>query len=261
MLRRKSVLICVSMLVLGFVSTGCHTTRGVMYIKPDRVGKYIKQLKEEEAASAPAPAPAKDGKNGKDGKDGKDGKAPAPAPAQPNEAELQKRYANLENVPDGNRILGGFCTDPAVKNNLFELQKLEPKCSTKVNTLSKQAKTQGILYWTFLGLTTVSGAGMVVGGVAAPSDVAGPLALGFGIATLTFAVVNGVGGFDGRQERLKLLSSRLDNYMWSLRMRIMFEVCNAKTVELARTRLKRIMTQAEMYCSEKPDDGTYHPPK
>lgn len=224
-----------------------------MYLRPERVAKYLKNRPD------PAAAPAKDAKDGKDGKGGKDGKAlkSAPPPAALEERKAEEEL--LTKIPDGDRILGGFCTDPETNSKLQEFQALQAKCRTKLKKHVNGANLNGGLYWGFLVGTAVAGGGIFLGFIPEDKALGGILSVIFGGLSLTGALVSGLGGFDGRQERHKMYAYRLDNYMWTLRIRIVSEVCNAKTVEIARIKLKQIYNQAGRMCGVHPDDGIYRP--
>ncbi len=221
-------------LLLSVTSWGCSSTRGVMFIKPMRVGKYLAQhgyndLKNKKNLTS----------------------------AEKKKLAHQKL---MSKVPDGDRILGGFCTDSQVVAQLNELQTIQSQCQKKLKYHTDRAAVQGTLYWSFLLGTVGTGTAMIIGGVAASKDAAPVLAVLFGGLTLSSALISGIFGFDGNQERHKLRAQRLDNYMWTLRVRIVSEVCNAKSVEIARAKLKRIQQRTRYFCSMQPDDGIYRPP-
>lgn len=220
---------CLALFAL-FHLAGCQSFKNAMYLKKGRAGDFYN--KQQTALS----------------------------PAQANErARMRKLVATM---PDSNRVLGGFCTDKQVIASLDEVRKLGDDCRNRLTDFADQAHLQGRLYWGFLIASIATGAGMIIGGLA-PSDpeVKGWLAFSFGSATLTLSLINGLGGFDGRQTVLTMQAKKLDNLMWTMRLRILAEVCNAKNVTLARRQAAQIARMTRNMCVANPkDDGVYHIP-
>lgn len=223
-----ALLMCIFILLSSTI--GCTSTRKTMYLGSKRVGDYI---------------------------------AHSEGQAIRDNAELWKvRKAHLRNYPDGNRLFGGFCTDKAVKRSLKQLRALKDPCIARTTDYNEQANLQGRLFWGFLSASIVTGAGMIVGGLA-PSDpaVKGWMAFSFGAATLGLAAVSGFGGFDGKQTVFQMRAKKLDNLIWTMRLRFIAEVCNAKTVHIARQQAKQIVRMTRSMCvSNYQDDGIYRIP-
>lgn len=221
------------------VSAGCALqTRGAMYLQKERVGVYLDKTKR----------------------------------SQPPKGIDLTTYliwrGRLGEMPDGNRILGGFCTDEGVVPVLEAIDGLRPTCQKRLYKEASAANYQGKLFWGFLGFTLSSGAvaiGMGAGALAASDtgtkDILGFMAAGFGAAAFVSALVNGFGGFDARQEKYKLYTRRIDNFMWSLRQRVIVEVCNAKSRGAAVQQIVYIYNMTKRYCtSGEAGDGTYRIP-
>jgi hypothetical protein len=231
---------CSYILVCGIItisSSGCLHTRGAMYLQKERVGVFLENTQEQ-------------------------------APAKGVDLETHKKWRErLANVPDGNRILGGFCAeDEQILTVLRAIDGLRPQCQQRLYDDASSANFQGRLFWGFLGGTVLAGTGTIIfAGLALSSDTAktglGITGVIFGITTLVGALTNTLGGFDARQERYKILARRLDNFMWTLRLRVMAEVCNAKDRNTAHQQVVYIYKMTQHYCTHSlGDDGTYRIP-
>lgn len=267
---KRTILLLFS-LVLMSALTGCLTTRGVMYLGKDRVKKHLKDTADQKpSADKPAPAakPATSAPAKKDGKKDtkKDAKAAKPKVNKNLQARIktwERRRALMVSMPEGREKLGGYCTKPKVRTMLDKLEGMVGTCRQTLKKFEKQANDQGIVYWTFLGAGLAVAASSVIALALNKEDgTSTNVALGLGITGALLVSVVPIGGFDSRQERYKERARRLDNYMWSLRLRIGKEVCNATTVELAVKKLEPIMRRAKELCDgNNPDDGMYRLPE
>lgn len=212
------------------VQTGCLSTRGMMYLHPERSAAYL--AKESKPAQKKNSALV--------------------------ESAVEKARVLLRDVPDGRRRLGGFCTDPHVIKKLRTMMKVTPTCRKRLGVLQKKSNVMGVVFWSLVGATAGTGIMALVGGAAASDDIKAGVVLGFGIPMLTFALVNGLGPFSRIQDQNKAKGMRLDNYMWTLRQRVSVEVCTAPNKATAYHRLNKIAERLNYLCtSTKPDNGLY----
>lgn len=218
------------LLLAGLALSGCQSVRGVMYLKKARVGDHIARL---------------------------DKKPPGGDPVA-----WDQRKVILEKVPDGNRILGGFCTDERVQSSLRRLRKLKDACRERMISKAEESNLNSRVFWSLLSTTVVLGAGMIITGVAITDPEAkGWTAFSFGAATVAVALVNGLGGFDGRAAQLAKRARKIDNWMWTMRLRVIAEVCNAKSREVARQQADQIARSTRALCiTNVVDDGIYRIP-
>jgi hypothetical protein len=213
---------------------GCSVdVKGIMYVKKEQVGTYIDREKP----------------TGK-------------------ETLVQQDYQKiLSQVPDGDRILGGFCSQPDMQEDLKRLEELTNLCQKKLRQYTEDGNNNGRIYVGLLGGTiggglALIGAGII--GVAVPStaEAMGWVVLGFGVATLALSLANSIGGFNYKYRENKRQAVRLDNMMWTMRLRLGVQVCNASSAERARIRLRNISHMMEMTCNTNfQDDGIYRPSK
>lgn len=223
------------LMMLGSTGVGCLHTRGAMYLGKGRVGEHLEKTR---------------GQRPPDGVDF--------------DTYVTWRQ-RLSEMPDGNRVLGGFCTDSSVEPVLQAMDGLRPTCQKRLFQDASAANLQGRLFWGFLGTTIGAGATAVAfaGGAFAVSDSSAKTGLGVaaavaGTTSLLAALINGLGGFDARQERHKIQANRVDNFMWSLRQRVIVEVCNAKDRATAVQQIVYIYKMTQQYCSrDDSGDGTY----
>ncbi len=218
--------------IIALALSGCLKTRGVMYLKPKQVGVYLSETKGE-------------------------------SPPEGIDSNTWKYWREqMPKVPDGNRILGGFCTDKRVLHVLDAIDQLGPTCQKRLYREMKDANFQGKLFWSFVGVTASSGLLAIIF-AAVPIDPEARAWLGFtfGTISLTSAMVNFFGGFDARQEKFKMRAKQLDNFMWTLRLRISNEVCNAPDVQTARRQIVQIYRMTLRFCTApRKADGSYYIP-
>ncbi|TNE47484.1 MAG: hypothetical protein EP343_20145 [Deltaproteobacteria bacterium] len=228
-------------LLLGMValsSSACLNTRGAMFLGKGKVAEYLEKTR---------------------------GKNPPKGVDFDTYITWRQRMAEM---PDGNRILGGFCTDPQVVPVLEAIDDMRTTCQKRLYRDASAANYQGKLFWGFLSATLVAGAGAFAlgGGAFAVQDESTKDGLGitaavFGGLALVAALTNGLGGFDARQERHKIEARRVDNYMWSLRQRVTVQVCNAKSRGAAVQQIVYIYKLTQQYCTRaKVGDGYYTVP-
>ncbi|MEM1009102.1 MAG: hypothetical protein AAGJ35_08865, partial [Myxococcota bacterium] len=171
----------------------------------------------------------------------------------------------LRKVPDGNRILGGFCSAPELRDDLYRLQSLAQRCREKLRSLRDGGSTQGNVYAGLLTTTIVSGVAAITSGAIGAStpngqEVGAWMFFGFGTVTLIAAVINDLGGFRYRYREAKRQATRLDNLMWTMRLRVGVEVCNASSEQQAQVKLQNITHRLQSSCAEQyKDDGVYRP--
>lgn len=258
-MRNARILWLCAALSFLFGTTGCLSTRNTMYLNKKRAAAYLASLDQT------APSDKKDPK-AKDPK-AKDPKAKDPKAKDPDsesDASLvlnAKQRQLVAEVPDARKILGGYCNKPEIEAEISKMAAMTKTCQDRTDVLRYSSNLNGALFWGFLGGTVVSGAGMIAGGIL-PEDkgLAAGLAVGFGSAALLFSVINGFGGFDARQEISKMRATRLDNYMWTMRSRIVSEICNAPSEAVALRRVRGVRVRLSRYCSGKDsDDGIYRP--
>lgn len=223
------------LMILASTGTGCLHTRGAMFLGKGRVGEHLEKTR---------------GQRPPEGVDF--------------ETYITWRQ-RLSEMPDGNRILGGFCSDNSVEPVLQAIDGLRPQCQKRLFQDASSANLQGRLFWGFLGTTIGTGAAAFAfgGGAFAVSDATAKTVLGvtsavLGTSALLAALINGFGGFDARQERHKIEANRIDNFMWSLRQRVIVEVCNAKDRATAVQQIVYIYKMTQQYCSRSDSgDGIY----
>lgn len=215
--------------------SGCMSTRGIIYLNSERAGQYLAQEKRPSRSEEKVLV----------------------------EKAVEQARILLRTVPDGNRILGGYCTDPALAKQISDIQDLAPICRTKLKQYQSKSNLHSALFWSFLGATGAFGVGMSIGGFAAPDgQTRAGLVLGFGIPMLALALTTAVGPFARISSAEKTLGEHIDNYMWTLRRRISVEVCTAPNQATAAYRLAKIHRSMQTYCSEAPpDDGLYRMPE
>ncbi|MCB9643167.1 MAG: hypothetical protein H6728_08835 [Myxococcales bacterium] len=235
-LSRIFALIAVS--VLYPMLAGCTVNvKGIMYLQKERVTRYIAEKKPT-------------GKN----------------------ALVKENYQDvLKEVPDGDRILGGFCTNDEIAKEISMLRNLTQQCHRKLQKYQRDGTHNGNVYVGLLGGTIGAGALTIMAGIlgaagvfgapaSASANIGGWLVLGFGVPTLALSLANSIGGFNYRYREYKRQAIRLDNMMWTMRLRLGVEVCNARNVDRARVKVGNIRRMMEMTCAENfNDDGTYRP--
>lgn len=234
-------------LLLGPI--GCLNTRGIIYVKKDKVGTFL--------AKADGTSSEKEG-----------GKSKEPT-SQPAEASGEEppfvlntiNRASLQELPDGRKIMGGYCNEGEVKAEIQRIQEMQKVCGSRVNEFRNSANLFGGLYWGFLGATFATGAGMVASGLLIEDkNTAATLAVVFGSISLVSALTSGFGSFGARQELYKKDATKLDNYMWTVRARLLNEVCNAPSQKVAQMKAKKIGHKLKQYCTANVhDDGVYRP--
>ena len=167
----------------------------------------------------------------------------------------------LQELPEGRKILGGYCNDEQVKAEIQKIQELQKVCSSRVNEFRNGANLFGGLYWGFLGTTFATGGAMIASGLLIEDkNTASLLAVVFGSVSLVSALTSGLGAFGARQELYKKDATKLDNYMWTVRARLLNEVCNAPSEKVARMRIKKVSTKLKRFCTANiHDDGIYRP--
>jgi hypothetical protein len=210
-------------------------TRGIIYLNPQRASDYL--AKEHQ-------------------------------PKNPNARQQQIEVAVedarklLRTIPDGNRILGGYCTDPQVMQQIQQIQELAPNCREQLHVHQSNSNLHGIIFWSLLGATAATGVTMAIGGVAISDGQARvQWLLGWGIPMLSFALTNSIGPFARLQSYHRTIGERIDNYAWTLRQRISVEVCTAPNLSTAQYRLTQIYKATKQHCTVKtPDDGLYELP-
>lgn len=207
------------------------STRGVIYLNAERAGQYLAQEKKPSRSEEKVLV----------------------------EKAVEEARKLLRTVPDGNRILGGYCTDSALSKQISDIQDLAPRCREKLKIYQNKSNLHSALFWSFLGATAASGLGMAIGGFAAQDgQTRAGFVLGFGIPMLTFALTNAIGPFARISSAEKTVGERIDNYMWTLRRRISVEVCTAPNQATAAYRLAKIYRSLHSYCaSNETDDGLY----
>jgi hypothetical protein len=238
MWQKAGFLFFLSLIILPLQS-GCLVARGTLYLEKERVDTYL--------AKEQRPPEVKGDKQ------------------KEVEAAVEKSRLLLRQVPDGNRIMGGFCTQKYVLDKIQEIIDNAPKCRDKLQIYQSQSNVNGIVFWSLLGATV--GAGIAMGlGVALPQ---GPnsgslrvgLGLGFGIPMVLLAITNTTVPFSEWQDEARVKMNRIDNYMWTLRKRLQIEVCNAPSEDLALDRMDAITIDFKMMCNAPDaDDGTYRIP-
>lgn len=207
------------------------TTRGVIYLSPERSGAYLAKENKPDSGKEKVLV----------------------------EKALKEARELLRMVPDGNRILGGFCTDPTIARKIADLQDVAPQCRKKLKRYQNKSNFHSTLFWSFFGATGATGLGMALGGfLGSPGEVRAGLVIGFGSAMVALALTTTIGPFARISSRQKTLGQRLDNYMWTLRRRVTAEVCTAPNRATAAYRLAQIHRTLHTMCtSNKPDDGLY----
>ncbi len=229
--RPHAAPLVVCLLVCGLFLSGCMSTRGIIYLNPERSGAYLAKEKK------PTDSQKK----------------------QTVEAAVEKARVLLRTVPDGNRILGGYCTDSRLARQISDIQDLAPTCRVKLKKFQNKSNFHTSLFWGFLGGTAATGIAMVIGGLAPePGEVKAGLVIGFGIPMVALALTNAVGPFARIASRERTLGERIDNYMWTLRRRISVEVCTAPNRATAAYRLAQIHRRIHKWCTtDKPETGLY----
>ncbi len=221
--------------LLAPLLAGCSVNvKGIMYIHKDPVARYIAEQKP----------------TGKDA------------------LVKEKFQETLKEVPDGDRILGGFCTNEEIAKEIEMLRGITQACHRKLQKYQQDGSYNGNVYVGLLagtigaGLLTITAG--VLGAVGAfgtdSGNIGGWLVLGFGVPTLALSLANSIGGFNYRYRENYRQATRLDNLMWTMRLRLGVEVCNARNVERARVKVANIRHMMEMTCADNfSDDGTYRP--
>ncbi len=214
---------------------GCSVNvKGIMYIHKEPVARYIAEQKP----------------TGKDA------------------LVKEKFQETLKEVPDGERILGGFCTNEEIAKEIEMLRGMTQACHRKLQKYQQDGSYNGNVYVGLLAGTIGAGLLTITAGVLGAikafgtdsENIGGWLVLGFGVPTLALSLANSIGGFNYRYRENHRQATRLDNLMWTMRLRLGVEVCNARNVERARVKVANIRHMMEMTCSENfSDDGTYRP--
>lgn len=236
-LRIRLSLLPLFSLLLAF-SSGCVTSKGVLYLQTETVQDYL-------------------------------AKEQRPAPTTPEktlaEKGIEEARKTLRDVPDGDRILGGLCTETDIKQELQAIVDRAPTCRKRQQSHQTRGNTYAIVFWSLIGGTAATGAAMLIAGIAAipnPSTTAAApgLALGFGIPMFLAALTTQIAPFRRWQLESQEIAIRLDNYLWTLRKRISIEVCNAPNRQTALDALRFIASTMDASCrDEKEDDGLYRP--
>lgn len=222
----------VVLLLAAFVLNGCMTTRGILYLNPTRSGAYLS----------------------------KENKPTQKKPLVEKAVEEARKL--LRTVPDGNRVLGGFCTDNKLARQISDIQDLAPLCRKKLKKYQNKSNLYKALDWGFFGATVASGLFLSIGGFAASPEAKGPIVVASGSMMLAFVLTTSIGPFARISSHQQSLSERLDNYMWTIRRRITNEVCNAPNRATAAYRLARIHNTIHTMCTAtQPDTGLYKLPK
>ena len=213
------------LLLAALTLGGCQSVKGVMYLHPKRVGDHLAKTNNSLTETD----------------------------------YIRQRRKWIRKIPDGNRILGGFCTDKQVLISLKKLRKLAVHCSRRTHGLATRAGLQNSLFWGFLLSTAAAGAGMIITGIAIQdAEAKGWTSFAFGATTFTLAMITGLGGFDGRQSVLNMRAKKVDNFMWTMRLRVIAEVCNAKSVRAARQQMAQLARDTKRLCITEPLDNGYY---
>ena len=227
----KPVLFALVFVVFG---GGCMTTRGALYLQPDKIDVYL--LKADQPTL-----------NTKD--------------KEHVESAIKKTKTLIGTIPAADRILGGYCKEADIVEGLEKLVKMAPSCRSRLERYQNRSNLYGALYWGFFAASASAGVAMTLGGLFAnTSELKAGLAVGFGIPMLVLALVNGVAPFDRWQEENKALGKRLDNYLWTLRQRVSGEVCNAPSMAAARSRIEEMQQKLKELCQDKEEDNGHFPP-
>ncbi len=225
--------------------TGCTSTRGSLYLRNESVHDYLKKKLEV----------SKKCKEAKDDSMKKEH-------CQLVDSAVEEAREMLKSVPDASRRLGGFCTKPEILSQLRMIQDEAPTCRKKLKSYQNTSNTNGIVYWSILGGTALTGAAMVIGGVLAPDDgTRAGVVLGFGIPMTLAALTNAIAPFGRNYTVNQYKAYRIDNYLWSLRVRISIEVCNAADLDAAVRHVQEIVKDTKAYCAGRDDDGLFRPDK
>jgi hypothetical protein len=221
------------------LNAGCLTARGVLYLEKEQIETYLAKEKR----------PTGGGEKEK-----------------MLEQSVEKARALLREVPDGNRIMGGFCTQKYVTDKFQELVDASPTCRKKIKVYQNQSNTYGIVFWSLLGATAGTGLAMGISIAALPPTSANGaarvgLGLGFGIPMVLLAIANTSVPFSEWQDEARVKMQRIDNYMWTLRKRVQIEVCNAGSEDVAFDRMDEISRDFKLLCNApETDDGVYRIP-
>jgi len=225
-------------LALGVFFSGCVTSKGVLYLQTETVQQYLSKEQRPQASTAEKILAEKG---------------------------IEEARKTLREVPDGDRILGGFCTEAEIRQELQSIVDRAPMCRKRQQHHQTRGNTYAIVFWSLLGGTAATGAAMMIAGIAAiPNSTtvsAAPgLALGFGIPMVLIALTTQIAPFRRWQLESQEIAIRLDNYLWTLRKRISIEVCNAKDRQTAFDALRHIASTMDVSCrDDKEDDGIYKP--
>lgn len=225
------------LLVCVMLFPGCLTSRGVMYLGKERVDDYL----------------AKE-------------KRPASAKGKKKEVEsvIERSRLLLRKVPDGNRIMGGFCTKKYIREQFQELIDVAPKCRKKLKLYQGSSNVNNIVFWSLLGSSIGLGVALGVSVAATPPQEGNTrlvLALVFGSLTVATAIVNTTVPFNEWQHEARVKMGRIDNYMWTLRKRVQIEVCNARNRDVAFDRMDMITRDFRLLCTApEQDNGIYRIP-
>lgn len=216
---------------------GCLTARGVLYLEKEQVENYLAKEKRSVGGGEKE---------------------------KMLEQSVEKARALLREVPDGNRIMGGFCTQKYITDKFQELVDAAPTCRKKIKVYQNQSNTYGIVFWSLLGATATTGLAMGIGIAALPMSNGSArvgLGLGFGIPMVLLAITNTSVPFSEWQDESRVKMQRIDNYMWTLRKRVQIEVCNAGSEDVAFDRMDEIVRDFKLLCNApETDDGVYRIP-
>ena len=175
---QNAALRVVLLLVVGSMFSGCMSTRGIIYLNPERSGAYLAKEKKPTASKKQKTV----------------------------EGAVEKARVLLRTVPDGNRILGGYCTDPKLARQISDIQDLAPNCRVKLKKFQNKSNLHSTIFWSLFGAASATGIAMVVGGLGAQD---GPtragLVIGFGIPFVATALTSAIGPFariSSRQQTL-----------------------------------------------------------
>ncbi len=236
MFRKREIGVKVSLLIflatLAVTSTGCVYTRGIMYLNPEKVGTYLsKEEKPEKLLNEDKILV---------------------------EEAVEEARKLLRKIPDGNRILGGFCTDPEIRKEILSIQDYSSSCRKRLEHYQNKGNLYTAIHWGIAGGAAATGLGMIIGGlIPAKGETRAGLILGFGIPMLTFALVDAFAPFARWSSQYSKKATYLDNYIWTLRRRISVEVCTARDRSIALFRLKKIKKQVDILCKGSPKEAEY----
>ena len=221
-------------------TTACFHTKGSMYLGKNSVGSYLDKNKE------------------------------IIVPKGVDSKTYKEWHKNLGKIPDGNRILGGFCaSNQKVRTILSAMDSMRPLCQHRLYQDTRGANLKGKLFWWFFAGSTGAGATTILTSAIALSASSkdtqtnwGVVSVVFGTFTLAGILVNSLANFSARHDRHKILANQIDNFMWTLRLRIISQVCNAKDDGTAVQQAVFIYKMTQRICTHpRSGDGNYRIPK